>query len=188
MVTISSDVGQPRSRRSYSLRFRRSQAVLRICGVIDLLGAGLLLLFGAVLLLALPVDASTGKDANVLTTLAGLGTVCFVFGLIFTWAGVQMTWGRVYLTPDRITSMNLWIRRASISEVARIDIRRSDWGKLPRLIPFVVLGNGTSFKLMPLSLASANGFKSSQLGRQLEIVNELRSACGADGDDYQGAK
>ena len=88
-------------------------------------------------MLSLVVDSGNGKAVPDQSGLMGLMLMLIGFGAVATWAGVQMTWNRVYLTSGDIASMNTWLRRAAAAEVVRIDIRRCQWGKLPRVTPLL---------------------------------------------------
>jgi hypothetical protein len=154
---------------------RRREVILRICGVIDLCGGIFVLIAGAALI-------ALGSWQGVVA-LAG--------SLLALWAGTIMTWSRVYATPQRLLIMNPRPHRARKSDLAAIDICRSDFGQIKQVLPIVRLKNGASFKLAPLCLSSGQRIapefreqRHEMLAQQQTLVGELRSMLGVGGFDY----
>lgn len=162
---------------SFTLRPRKREAALRVCGMIDLCAAVFLSLAG----LALTVVGTWQ------------GPVILVGSLLGLWTGTLMTWGRVYATPERLLVTANRPHRAMRNDIAAIDVGRSDFGKIKQVMPLVKRKNGSSFKLQPLSVASGQwndpqfaDQRRELLARQQEMVEELRSMLGVGGSNYNG--
>ena len=70
-----------------------------------------------------------------------------------------MTWGRVLSrNSDRMLTMTTMPHRAKRKDIASIDIARSDFGKVPQVVPIVRLKHGKAFKLSPLCVSGAGIF------------------------------
>jgi len=163
--------------RSYTLMNRKRDIALRVCGGIDLVASFVLLVLGLAL-----VAVGTWQGAAILVAVP-----------IFVWAGTVMTWSRVYLTPDRLSTMTARPHRARREEIASIDVRRIDFGKIPRVLPVVRLKDGRSFKLLPLAASAVVGYsrqsdeeQTRARRRQAAMVEEIRASLGVGGTDDLG--
>jgi hypothetical protein len=116
---------------SYTLKSSQREKTLLVCGVIDLCVSLPLVLVGLGLLLA-------G---------AWQGALALFGGLLTLWAGSVMTWGRVYVSTERLLTMQNRPHRARRNDIASIDVCRSDFGKIKQVLPIVRLksGNLSSF-------------------------------------------
>jgi hypothetical protein len=175
MVIASSST--PHAVRSFTLRPRKREVMLRICGVIDLCAGVVVFILGVALM-----AVGTWQ-----------GVVAFVASLVGLWAGTVMTWSRVYATSQRILTMANRPHRAKSSEIAAIDVCPSSFGQIRQVVPIVRRKNGTAFKLTPLCLSSgptvAPQFREQRramLAQQQMFVGELRSLLGVGGSDYIG--
>ncbi|MGD0875898.1 MAG: hypothetical protein ABSA14_13060 [Acidimicrobiales bacterium] len=160
---------------SFTMRRRKREVLLRICGVIDLCAGVILFLLGLALM-----AVGTWQ-----------GIVAFLCSPLVLWAGTLMTWSRVYANPQGIVTTSNRPHRAKRNDIAAIDIRRSDFGQIKQVVPFVRLKNGKSFKLLPLCLSSGQSVapqfrdqRREMLDRQLKLVEELRSVLGVGGSNY----
>jgi hypothetical protein len=123
----------------------------------------------------------------------GSSTESKAFLLGVSRAGTIMTWSRVCATPRGILVMNNRPHRANRSNIAVIDICRSNLGHVKQVVPIVRLKHGASLKLLPLCLSSGERIapqfeeqRREMLVRQQSLVDELRSVLGVGGSDYSG--
>ena len=119
------------------------------------------------------------------------GVIIFLGGVLGLWAGTVMTWGRVYVNANRLATMQVRPHGARPGEIASIDVRRSDFGKIKRVLPIVRLKNGRSFNLLPLAVSSVVGYtrqtedqQAIMLSQQEALVREIRLSLGVGGEDY----
>jgi hypothetical protein len=178
-VTTTAD---PLDRRHlYCFSPASSQKLLKILGWLDLFCGALVLLAG----LGLTIAAINPGSSSGPPLYAGL--ICLVGALLALWAGLVMAFGRVVVTPDRLRAMNLWWRSANRDQIDRIDLVRSDFGALKRVLPIVVLKDGRSFRLLRLAwpFRGRGGDKSGLTPEhQQELVAEIRTILGVGGSNF----
>lgn len=162
---------------SFTMKPRRREVVLRVCGVIDLCASAVAFILGLAV-----IAVGTWQ-----------GVVAVMGSVLALWTGTIMTWGRVYASPERVLVMSPRPRRAVSSDIAAIDVCRSDFGQIKRVVPIVQLKHGASFNLAPLALSSGQRMapefreqRQEMLVRQQSLVGEIRSRLGVGGLDYSG--
>jgi hypothetical protein len=168
-------MGGSGERTVYALRPPGATKLLRVLGVIDLVGGVAVTLVG----LALIGDSQTA-----------LGVVLTLLGLVAIWAGVMMSFGGVAVTTSKITSLASLRRSCRSEDIDRIDIVRSDFRHLERVLPIVVRKDGSSMKLVPLAWPYRGRFPGSNkvdlsLDAQAKLVSEIRSKLSVQGHDFQ---
>ena len=166
-------------RHTYATKSRTTVTILRVCGAVDIV-AGAALLLGGVILPFVPNVGAGGDEAEV---------VMLFFGPLAVWSGLLMLWGRVRVSAGWVSSGSLWFRRWPREEVQAVDVRRKDFGRLPRTVPYLVLRDGRNCPLFPLARSATRptGFRASLVAResQQQLVDELRLELGVGGSDCQ---
>lgn len=168
-----------RGRHTYTTKSQKALTILRVCGAVDLVAGTALLLGGVILPFVLNAGAGEG-EAEV---------VMLLFGPLAVWSGLSMLWGRVHVSADSVSSGNLWFHRWPRNAVVAVDVRRKDFGRLPRTVPYLVLRDGEYCPLFPLARSASRqtAFRASLAAResQQQLVDELRMELGVGGSDCQ---
>jgi len=104
-------------------------------------------------------------------------------------AGAIMGFGGVVVIADGITSLAALPRSCRREDIDRIDIVRSDFRHLQRVLPVAVLKDSSSIMLVPLAWPYSGRFPGSSnadlsLGHQAMLVREIRNTLSVQGADY----
>jgi hypothetical protein len=172
MVTVAHPAGE---RHAFSLRPGRSTKVLRVLGAIDLT-AGVVLLLNGLLLADAFVSRGTHEPPLQYSVLSVLP------GLLAIWSGAIMAFGGVIVTSTKIRTLSLWWHSARRDDIDRIEMVRSDLRGLERVLPVVLLRDGRSIRLLPLSWTPRSRTEDrSGLEFQEDVVGEIRDLLGVGG-------
>jgi hypothetical protein len=180
----------------YTHKPARSVAILRVCGVIDLVCGVPLTLAAIGLLIAGVVTVLSGKANSIAPGAVVVGVILIVCGPLILWAAMIMLLGRVKLTNTTLSCGGTTFRRWNREDIVAVDIRQKNFGRMPRTVPFVVRRDGRSFPLMPLASNSPQGSGipnpnplsglltgPSTAKTQKEVVDDLRAALRIGGSD-----
>lgn len=167
----------------FTLKSDAALRVFRACGWI-VLACGAMLGLLAIIVAVAPVwGTATSQDSLLLIILA----ISAPWSL---WAGWAMLIYGVRLSPNRLSSGGVRLRRCAPQDVVSVDIRRHDFGRAPRVVPFVVLRNGTAFPLVSLVSPLGSGGAGVGLGVSTQthekVVRQLRLALGVGGSGLPG--
>ena len=103
---------------------------------------------------------------------------------VWLWRGVR---GKVVVNNGWIRVQNFRLRKVRIDQVFRIDILRSDFRGKERALPTVILKDGGSFRMIPLSWSPPSDIPSTSqitlLNRQM-LVDQIRSLLKVSGANY----
>lgn len=169
--------------RTYSLVPPKRARLLRLLGSVDLIVGVPLLLIAAPTLLVVAVEVLRGSTGNDRIGTLGVLIVITAAAIPVVWAGSMMAFRGVHVSRRAIrTSTTAWFIRIPRQRISVIDIETSHFRDLHRAVAVVVLVDGHTIELLPLS-AAARDPNHPMLDQQRQAVHHLRNTLAVHGSD-----
>lgn len=173
-------------KRSFFLGSRGRIAVLRACGIVDVVAGAGFALAAIGVLSGTVVAAAAGRPVFGLLGWASGATVVAVLAL---WSGLTMIFSSVIVTPTHLASgQSARVRpRVDRESVIAVNIEQRNFGRAPRSVPVAALRDGSELRLMPLASLLSRSEAGQRLATQHAVVTELRQMLGVGGTDLHQA-